>query len=178
MVRQLDPAAARGWVEMLWQIPGCERVAIQASGALGDPALVPRLLEQITIAPLARLVGEALGHITGARLAEDKLDRPSPEDFEAGPTDDPEDALIDLDPDDGLDWPDPEKVRKWWTRNRSRFSNGARYICGRPITPENLKAILRDGYQRQRAAAALELAVRHRSPLFEVRAPAWRQRIV
>ena len=169
VVRRLDPAAARRWVEMLWLIPGCERVAIQASGALGDPALVPRLLEQFTVAPLARLVGEALGHITGARLAEDKLDGPSPKEFEVGPTDDPEDALVDLDPDDGLDWPDPEKVRKWWTTNRDRFPNGARHICGRRITPENLMTILQDGYQRQRAAAALELAVRHGGPLFEVR---------
>jgi uncharacterized protein (TIGR02270 family) len=179
VVRRLDPTAARRWVEMLWKIPGCERVAIQASGALGDPALVPRLLEQISLAPLARLVGEALGQITGARLAEDKLDGPSPEEFEAGPTDDPEDALVDLDPDDGLDWPDPEKVRRWWATNRGRFPNGARHICGRPITSENLKAILRDGYQRQRAAAALELALRHnREPLFEVRASGWQQRLL
>jgi uncharacterized protein (TIGR02270 family) len=179
VVRRLDPAAARRWVEMLWQIPGCERVAIQASGALGDPALVPRLLEQITIAPLARLVGEALGHIAGARLAEDKLDGPSPVEFEAGPTDDPDDALIDLDPDDGLDWPNPKTVLEWWTTNRRRFPSGTRHICGRPINDEHLRAVLRDGYQRQRAGAALELALRHnRAPLFEVRSPGWRQQIV
>ena len=33
VVRRLDPAAARRWIEMLQQIPGCERVAIQAAGA-------------------------------------------------------------------------------------------------------------------------------------------------
>jgi len=179
VVRRLDPVGARRWVEMLWQIPGCERVAIQAAGALGDPALAPRLLDQITLAPLARLVGEALAQISGARLAEDKLDGPAPEGFEAGATDDPEDSLIDLDPDDGLDWPDPEKVRKWWTANRSRFPNGTRYICGRPISPEHLKGVLRDGYQRQRRAVALELALnRNSEPLFEVRAPGWQQRVV
>jgi uncharacterized protein (TIGR02270 family) len=160
-------------------MPGCERVAIQAAGALGDPATVPRLLELMADPPLSRLAGEAFGQITGARLAEDKLDGPAPEGFEAGPTDDPEDALVDLDPDDGLDWPNPAKVRSWWAANQRRFPNGTRHLCGRPITIEQLKAVLRDGYQRQRVAAALELAVRHnREPLFEVRAPAWRQQVM
>lgn len=179
VVRRLEPSVARRWFEMLWQIPGCERVAIQAAGALGDPTVVPLLLDQLTIVPLARLAGEALSLITGARLAEDKLDASPPQGFEAGPTDDPEDSLIDLDPDDGLDWPDPEKVRKWWAANRSRFLDGTRYICGQPITAEHLKTVIRDGYQRQRAAAALELALRYnREPMFEVRAPGWQQRIV
>lgn len=178
-VRRLNPPEARRWVEMLWQVPGCERVAIQASGALGDPVFVPRLLDGTKDQARARLAGEALGLITGVRLAEDKLDARPPEGFEAGPTDDPEDALTDLDPDDGLDWPDPEKVRKWWAENRGRFPVGTRHLCGRPITIENLKVVLRGGYQRQRTGAALELAIWHpRELLFEVRAPGWRQLMV
>ncbi|HJZ59463.1 MAG TPA: TIGR02270 family protein [Gemmataceae bacterium] len=177
-VRRLDPAAARRWVEMLWKVPGCERVAIQAAGALGDPVAVPRLLEKLAVPALARLAGEALGFITGVRIGDDRLDGPPPEGFEAGPTDDADDERVDLDPDDGLDWPDPEKTRKWWAQNQGRFSRGSRYLCGQPITPEHLKAVLREGYQRQRAAAALELALLHpREPLFEVRAPGWRQRV-
>jgi uncharacterized protein (TIGR02270 family) len=179
VVRQLDPAAARRWIEMLQHIPGCERVAIQAAGAHGDPVFVPRLLDQMTIAPLARLAGEAFGMITGARLAEDRLDAPAPEGFEAAPTDDPDDALIDLDPDDGLDWPNPKTIREWWSVNRRRLPNGTRHFCGRPINDEHLRAVLRDGYQRQRAGAAIESALRHnRAPMFEVRSPGWRQQIV
>src|SRR5262249_57232587 len=102
-------AAARRWVEMLWKVPGCERVAIQAAGALGDPVAVPRLLEKLAVPALARLAGEALGFITGVRIGDDRLDGPPPEGFEAGPTDDADDERVDLDPDDGLDWPDPEK---------------------------------------------------------------------
>jgi uncharacterized protein (TIGR02270 family) len=178
VVRRLDPPAARRWIEMLQQLPGCERVAIQAAGAHGDPVFVPRLLDQMTIAPLARLAAEAFGMITGARLAEDKLDAPLPEGFEAAPTDDPDDALIDLDPDDGLDWPNPTAIREWWNVNRRGLPSGTRHTCGRPINDEHLRGVLRDGYQRQRAGAAIELALRHnRAPLFEVRSPGWRQQI-
>jgi uncharacterized protein (TIGR02270 family) len=177
-VRRLEPAAAGRWVQMLTQTPGCERVSIQAAGALGDPAVLARLIEQMAVPALARLAGESFSLITGVDLARDKLDRPQPEGFEAGPTDDPDDPSVEMDADDGLDWPDPEKLRKWWSANRGRFPVGVRHLCGRPLTPEHLKAVLRDGYQRQRAAAALELAIlRPREPLFEVRAPGWRQRV-
>ena len=179
VVRQLDPAAARQWIEMLQQIPGCERVAIQAAGAHGDPAFIPGLLDQMTVMQLARLAGEAFEMITGARLGDDKLDAPLPEGFEAAPTDDPDDALIDLDPDDGLHWLNPTAVREWWSVNRRRIPVGTRHLCGRPINDEHLSAVLRNGYQRQRAAAATELALHHkRAPMFEVRSPGWRQQIV
>ena len=178
VVRRLDPTAARRWIEMLQRIPGCERVAIQAAGAHGDPAFVPKLLDQMPVANLARLAGEAFGMITGARLAEDELNAPAPEGFEAAPTDDPDNALIELDPDDGLDWPNPNTIREWWSVNRRRFPSGTRHSCGRLIDDEQLRAVLRDGYQRQRAGAATELALRHnRATMFEVRSPGWRQRI-
>ena len=52
----------------------------------------------------------------------------------------------------------------------------ARYLVGKPITPEWLHEVLREGRQRQHAAAALELALKQRgSKLFEVRAPGFRQ---
>ncbi|NUO82425.1 hypothetical protein HUU05_20310, partial [candidate division KSB1 bacterium] len=48
---------------------------------------------------------------------------------------------------------------------------------GLTITPERLQQVLRNGFQRQRAAAALELAMRQSGqPLFEVRAPGFRQK--
>jgi hypothetical protein len=54
-----------------------------------------------------------------------------------------------------------------------------RYKSGQNVEPMNQDCVqdtLRNGYQRQRAAAALELAIRNPGqPLFEVRAPAHRQ---
>ena len=44
------------------------------------------------------------------------------------------------------------------------------------MTPDSLRDVLKNGYQRQRAAAALELAIREPGkPLYEVRAPGFRQ---
>jgi hypothetical protein len=44
------------------------------------------------------------------------------------------------------------------------------------MTVEWLQQVLRDGYLRQRAAAALELAIRQPgTPLFNVKAPGFRQ---
>jgi hypothetical protein len=44
------------------------------------------------------------------------------------------------------------------------------------MTPDWLRQVLREGKQRQRAAAALELAIREpNKPLFNVAAPGFRQ---
>jgi hypothetical protein len=49
-------------------------------------------------------------------------------------------------------------------------------LCGKPITEGQCQHVLRYGYQRQRAAAAIELAMmKPDQPLFEVRAPGFRQ---
>jgi hypothetical protein len=67
-------------------------------------------------------------------------------------------------------------IQKWWTKNKSQFQNGTRYLLGKPMSIEWLQQVLRIGRQRQRAAAALELAIRQPGqPLFEVRAPGFRQ---
>jgi hypothetical protein len=51
-----------------------------------------------------------------------------------------------------------------------------RYLCGQPISRENCRRVLIEGFQRQRIAAALELALLNPDePLFEWRAPGWRQ---
>jgi uncharacterized protein (TIGR02270 family) len=169
-VRKLEPAAARRWIEMLASLPGCERTAIQAVGALGDPGLVPVLLEKVELPEFARVAAEALGFITGVNLSAEKLETPAPDDPEPVPNDDPRDPRVSLDPDGSLDWPNPAKLRKWWSANQSRFPKGQRLLCGKPITPANLELVLKSGYQRHRAAAALELAIlRPREPMVEVR---------
>ena len=168
-VRKLEPGAARRWVEMLANIPGCERTAIHAIGALGDPALVPMLIEKLDVPELARPTAEAFSLITGANLAAEKLEAPAKEDVEAVPCDDPRDPRVSLDPDNDLDWPHPAKIRKWWNANQSRFAKGKRHLCGKPIAVEQLQHVLKSGFQRQRAAAAMELAIlRPRDPIFEV----------
>ncbi len=81
-----------------------------------------------------------------------------------------------MDPDEDLPWPNPKLISTWWQKNTTNFQNGTRYLVGKPITEEHCQHVLRYGYQRQRAAAALELAIRNpETPLFDVSAPGFRQ---
>jgi uncharacterized protein (TIGR02270 family) len=128
-------------------------------------------LQLMTVDAYARVAGESFAMITGVDLAYDNLDCDKPEGFESGPTDNPEDDDVAMDPDENLPWPDPELLKKWWLANRERFASGCRHLCGREITEESVCQTLRDGMQRQRAAAALELGLlQPKHPLFEVRA--------
>jgi len=67
-------------------------------------------------------------------------------------------------------------VQQWWNDNKGRFQAGQPYLLGEPITVEQCQSVLRKGFQRQRIAAALELALlQPEQPLFETRAPGFRQ---
>src|SRR5208337_4999599 len=124
----------------------------------------------------ARVAGESFSLITGVHIAYDKLEGEKPEGFEAGPTENPEDEDVAMGADLDLPWPDPTLIQKWWNARQGNFAKGTRYLLGKPIEPESLRQALKTGYQRQRAAAALELAIlKPGRPLFEVRAPGFRQ---
>ena len=174
--RRLPPAQVERWRRQLAEKPARLRAAIAATGAVSTPDAIPWLIEMMHQLPLARLAGEAFSFVTGVHIAYDKLEAPKPEGFEAGPTEKPEDEDVAMDPDDSLGWPDPKRVEAWWQTKRSGFTNGTRYLLGKPISGESLQQALAAGYQRQRSAAALELALlKPGSPLFEVRAPGARQ---
>ena len=178
-LRRMSLADALGWQRQLAQQSDLSRTAVIAVGVIGDPVLVPWLIEQIPVSELARAAGESFTMITGADIALLDLEGDKPERFESGPTENPEDENISLDPDEDLPWPDAELIRHWWDAHKKDMPTGTRYLLGKPMTAESLAAALRTGHQRQRAAAALELAIRQtagKKPLFEVRAPGVRQR--
>jgi uncharacterized protein (TIGR02270 family) len=176
-LRRMSLTAAHAWQQDLARNPDTARLAVIGAGVMGDPVSIPWLIEQMTIPTLARVAGEAFTMITGVDIAYEDLEGEWPENFEAGPTEDPEDENVDMDPDEDLPWPAPERVAKWWHAHRSAFQSGTRYLLGKPMNPEWLQDVLRNGMQRQRAAAALELAMHQPGqPLFEVRAPGFRQR--
>ncbi|WP_437310831.1 TIGR02270 family protein [Sorangium sp. So ce388] len=174
-VRRADRTVAAGWIRELAGSPETSRVAIMGAGALGDSALVPWLLSLMGVPLLARVAGEALTFITGIEIGEE-LAGEAPPGFQSGPTDDPGDDDIAADPDEHLTWPKADALQACWEERHAEFAPHTRRLLGCPITPASLREILRGGNQRQRAAAALELAIL--SPgqsLFEVRAPAFRQ---
>ena len=148
--------------------PANQRALLQGAGIAGDPHYVPWLIKQMDDLKLTRLAGESFSMITGLDLAYLDLDRKPPENFEAGPNDDPADPDVAMDPDDGLPWPDPERVQRWWSANQARFVAGTRYFMGEPVSRELCVRVLKEGFQRQRIAAAEYLCLlQPGTPLFQ-----------
>jgi uncharacterized protein (TIGR02270 family) len=173
----MDVTEGRDWLEHLETRGGrSRRLAVVGAGVLGNGAVVPWLIDRMNAAELARPAGEAFSMITGVKIAYAGLSGGWPAGFTAGPTEDPKDENVEMDPDENLPWPDPNKIADWWQKHGGEFEAGTRYLAGKPMTTEWLQRVLRRGFQRQRAAAALELAILQPSePLFEVRAPGFRQ---
>lgn len=167
---------AHAFLQDLAPNPNNKRILIQGSGIAGDPHYVPWLIKQMDDLEVSRIAGESFSFITGVDLAYLDLEQNPPEGVEFGPTDNPEDEDVNMDPDDGLPWPDPVKIQKWWDTNKHRFQPGVRCFMSEPVNVENCKRVLREGYQRQRIAAALYLSLlAPGTPLFPTSAPAWRQ---
>lgn len=176
-MRRMDPAAAYGWVQTLAGGAHTMRVPLAAAAALGDPALVPWVIEQMNVPESARLAGGALTMITGVDLAAEKLAARPPEGFQSGPTDDPDDEDVAMDPDESLPWPNAPAVKDWWQKSWGHYQRGTRHLLGKPMDPAWLEEVLQRGNQQARAAAAMELSLRRPGrALFEVRAPGFTQR--
>lgn len=176
VLRVMDSSSARAWLKGFMQYPDWLRYVVMGAGITGEPVYVPWLIKQMAVPELMRIAGEAFSVITGVDLSYADLEGKRPEGFEAGPTENPEDENVNMDNDENLHWPDPELVQNWWESNKDRFQAGRRYLLGRLIASEGCEEALLAGYQRQRMAAALELTLlQPGTPLFETRAPGWRQ---
>jgi uncharacterized protein (TIGR02270 family) len=169
-------SGAHAFLQSFARDPRDLRRLIEGSGFVGDSTYIPWLIGHMAHDRYARLAGEAFSVITGTDLALLDLERKPPENFESGPNDDPDDPNVEMDPDDGLPWPDPDRIKDWWTKNSHRFQPGTRYFMGAPVTREHCIDVLRNGYQRQRILAAHYLCLLEPgTPLFNTSAPAWRQ---
>ncbi|MGD8913869.1 MAG: TIGR02270 family protein [Candidatus Thiodiazotropha sp.] len=175
-LRAMDKVSAVSWVREHTKKPDFERAIIEATGIVGDPVAIPWLISLMQKPQYSRLAGESFTMITGVDLAYEDLDGDQPEGFEAGPSENPEDEDVAMDPDEELPWPDHEQVSQWWDINQGRFTSGERYLTGYPITHEHCLNVLINGYQRQRRAAAIELALLNpEQPLFNTSATAKHQ---
>ncbi|MEW8507112.1 MAG: TIGR02270 family protein [Candidatus Thiodiazotropha sp.] len=175
-LRAMEKGSAVNWVREHTKKSGYERPIIEATGIVGDPVTIPWLISLMQKPEYSRLAGESFALITGVDLAYEDLDGDQPEGFETGPTENPEDEDVAMDPDEELPWPDYQRVSDWWSQNEARFTAGERYLCGLPITPDQCLNVLKNGYQRQRRAAALELALINKNePLFNCSATAREQ---
>ena len=176
MLRVMDVPSSTKWLSDFTQSPDVLRHAVLGAGIIGDPMYIPWLINVMTVPEVARVAGEAFSMITGVDLAYDDLDGDRPEGFEAGPTENPADENVAMDSDEDLPWPEPDLIQAWWEKNKNNFRTGTRYLVGKPITVEHCQQILNTGFQRQRRAAALELALLQKDePLFNTSAPGIRQ---
>lgn len=176
MLRVMDVVSASKWLSDFTQSKEVLRQAVQGAGIIGDPLYVPWLIQMMAIPEVARVAGESFTMITGVDLSLKKLEGEWPEGFEAGPTENPEDENVTMDADEDLPWPNPGLIQVWWEKNQQSFQSGTRYLVGKPISIEHCQQVLRMGLQRQRRAAALELAILQKDdPLFNTSAPGFRQ---
>jgi uncharacterized protein (TIGR02270 family) len=149
------------------------RRALRYAGASGDERQAAWLLSKLAELPTARGAGDAFTMITGADFSRPPLRGEAPAGFEGGPNDDPNDPAVALDPDQGLPWPAVDQAARWWA---ARPRHEARVLLGGERSDAWLERVLQSGRQRQRSVAALALKLRRPGrPLFNVRAPAFRQ---
>lgn len=176
LLKLQTPTEAHAVLKKLSEDPTDTRLLIRGVGIAGDPRYVPWLIQKMQDPKLMRLAGESFSLITGLDLAWVDFEQSAPEGDQTGPTDDPDDDDVAMDEDDGLPWPDAEKIAVWWQANGHRFTEGTRYFMGEPPSPAHSRVILKEGFQRQRIAAAEWLCLlQPGTPLFNTAAPAWRQ---
>ncbi len=155
------------------------RRLLRACGLLGEKRHVAWLIEQMADRSAARLAGESFSWITGADLAALGFDQTAPDEGQAGASasEDPEDEDVSLDADESLPWPKVAAIRSWWAANSTSIPADVRLFMGQAAGAPAAARVLHEGGQRQRALAAIALCLaRPGTPLFNVAAPAWRQR--
>jgi uncharacterized protein (TIGR02270 family) len=161
--------APRGYFQSLGDV----RATIEAVEAALDTAQVGWLLERLREPEHARLAGRALRTITGVAI-EGPLRGAAPEGVSAGPTDDPAHANVSIDPDEHLPWPVAGRVE---SVVRDRELPRGRALWGQPVSTDICRTVLAHGTQRERHAAALELALQAPGAVLpSVTAPGFRQR--
>jgi uncharacterized protein (TIGR02270 family) len=157
--RVLPVERARELIAQLGKEPQQVRAVIKACAVLGDPHAVNWLIARMADDSVARPSGEAFAQITGIDLESNGLIREISDEERIAEIDEEGDDGLSVDEDENLPWPDAAKVKSIWINLGHRFIAGQRYFMGKNISAELLKDKLKTANQRQRHAAALELAL-------------------
>lgn len=175
-IRGNNPADSKRIWEFFLNNTTTIRAGLIALGSSGLADNVQILFQYMSDPQYSRVCGEMVSMITGINIEKSDLDTQAPSDYQDTINDNPQDNEVVLQADHFLPWPDLEKVEKWWAQHRSSFQPETRYLAGEKTDLSSLKKILRSGLQRQRFAAALELAFCNGYPVvFNTRAPSKEQ---
>jgi uncharacterized protein (TIGR02270 family) len=156
--RVITVEQGREWISGLAKDENGTRAVIKATGVLGDPHAVNWLITKMAEPKFAKLAGEAFSFITGADLVKHGLIAEQPTAHPMQENDEVDDD-IELDEDENLPYPDNKKVAMLWRSHGQKFLVGRRYFVGQEANVSWLNTLLNTGTQRQRHAAALELAL-------------------
>lgn len=158
--RVLPVEKAKEWISRLSRSPLHKRIVIKSIAILGDPHAINWLIEVMKQPELSRLAGEAFYNISGFMIEENDLQQPA-NSVETSfiPNNDPDDENVAMDEDENLPWADAEKVNAYWKAHRKNFIPGKRHFLGQEISQQRIKYALMNAFQRQRHAAAMEMAL-------------------
>ncbi|MGH8498653.1 MAG: TIGR02270 family protein, partial [Methylococcales bacterium] len=131
--RVLDLATVKELLKVLVANENRIGEAIVGAAASGDPVYMPWLIKQMESPKLARVAGEAFSFISGVDIAYEDLEGELRSQETAGPTEDPADEDVDMDPAEDLPVPDPILMERWWTQQQHNFQPHVRYLSGRPV---------------------------------------------
>jgi uncharacterized protein (TIGR02270 family) len=133
------------------------RLYLSALGWAGQVDAVPVLMEQLGTERHGRVAGASLALIVGSDPARDGWlgTRPAPGNAATEAVlDVADDSIPETDPDANLPWPDRVAFDAWWNARKGQFSNGIRYLAGRPVERDWLSVILMSGPLAWRPLAA------------------------
>ena len=133
------------------------RLYLSALGWAGQVDAVPVLMEQLGTERHGRVAGASLALIVGSDPARDGWlgTRPAPGNAATEAVlDVADDSIPETDPDANLPWPDRVAFDAWWNARKGQFSNGIRYLAGRPAERDWLSVILMSGPLAWRPLAA------------------------
>lgn len=152
-------------LERALDVPALRGAALVAIGHAGRPSSLERALALAASPDEGRLAGEAFSTITGIAV-EGPLLAAAVEDQAPPPLEEDDlDASLDPGNEGELPAPEPQALAARWRQEAPRFDAGARYLGGRPFSPEALLAAFREGSMRRRRLLGLELAIRSRRAL-------------
>jgi len=177
-LRVADAQTALEWLKTQSRNPKRRREMLTGTCIAGNSAYIPILIKQMQVPELARAAGDAFTTITGIKLSEGGLEGAWPDGYEFEAELNQEDANTGTDPDKELSWPNADLVAKWWQQNSETFAPRTRFLSGAAISAEHCMQMLINGNQRNRHAAALELALAQAdAPYFNTKAPAeWQKK--
>jgi len=146
----------RNFVRGLAHVPALTKDVLWALGFAGDLESAEALVGALGDEETAKIAGDSLSAITGLAIAGHLARKGEP----GGPggaevaDDDPPPVVRS---EDFLPLPDGKAVENWWSKERSRFRSGMRYLQGQPRDSRTLLAALTTTSTWRRGVLWLEL---------------------